>query len=158
MKTFKLKPTRLMSFDEADRLIERYYDGITSGEEEKRLQAFLSQARLPERYAPEQAIFGYFGSQKTQKSVLLRSVLGWASGAAALLVLAIGIQLLLQPASAANYAYVDGHKITNMKAVKTQALSSIENVTNGDNEVKQSLDNVSDQRLIEQQLDVFSGE
>jgi len=158
MRTFKFKPTRLMNFDEADRLIERYYDGLTSGDEEKKLQAFLSQAHLPERYAPEQAIFGYFGSRKGQKSFSLRDALGWTSGIAAILVLAVGIQLFVQPASATNYAYVDGHKITNIKAVKSQALSSIGSVSNGDKEVKQCLDNVSDQRLIEQQLEVFSGE
>ena len=48
-------------YEAIDRLIEKYYEGMTSVEEEKRLQAFLSRTGLPEKYAPEQAIWEKLG-------------------------------------------------------------------------------------------------
>ena len=43
---------------EADRLLEKYYDGLTTTAEERLLQQFLLQDNLPTRYDPDKAILG----------------------------------------------------------------------------------------------------
>jgi len=144
-----------LSYDEADGLLERYYDGLTTGEEEKRLRLFLSQPNLPARYEPEQAIFGYFGTPKAKPVFSLRPNMRWAGGIAALLLLTVGLQWFVQSAGATNYAWVNGKRITNTADIKREALSSISDVSAGD-EVQQSLDNVSGHEIMEQQLEIFS--
>ena len=145
-----------MTYHEADQLIERYYDALTTGGEEKHLREFLSQPGLPERYKAEQAILGYFGAPKVQKVFVLPPYLRWVSGIAAVMLLAVGLQFYAGSVAATNYAYIDGHKITNVADIKQKALASLSNVSGGDAVVQQNLENVSDAETIEQQLDVFS--
>jgi len=145
-----------MTFGEADALIEKYYDGFTTVEEEKRLQAFLSQNGLPERYAAEQAIFGYFKNRKSKQAFTLRPYLKWAGSVAAVFVILVAGLQFIQP-TYASYAYVNGKKITDLDQVKVQALNSLNNVSGKNNEVKQTLNDITDNQLIKQQLDVFSG-
>lgn len=145
-----------INFEEADKLIDRYYDGLTSGEEEKRLHIFLSRTDLPSKYHAEQAIFGYFGATKNKPVIRLKPYLSWASGIAAMVALVVGLNFYSQSVSATNFAYVDGHKITNKAEVKKQALASLNDISGGETEVEQSLDNVSDADVINQQLNVFA--
>ena len=49
----------ILTNEQADLLIERYYEGLTTGQEENQLRAFLSRTDLPEIYRAEQAMFGY---------------------------------------------------------------------------------------------------
>jgi len=144
-----------MSYDEADALLERYYDGLTTGEEEKRLRLFLSQPVLPARFEPEQAIFGYFHTSKAKLVFSIRPYMRWAGGVAALLLLTVGLQWFAHSVRATNYAWVNGNRITNTADIKREALASIGDVSAG-NEIQQSLDNVSGHEIMEQQLEVFS--
>ena len=145
-----------ITFDEADRLIERYYEGETSVEEEKRLHTFLAQSRLPEKYAAEQAIFGYFDKRKQKNTFSLQPYLRRVGGAAAAIVIFVaGIQSI--GSAQASYAYVDGVKITNIAEVKSRALAELTELSNSNNEVQKSLNDVTNNQLIKQQLEVFSG-
>lgn len=149
--TFKHKIT----FEQADKLIERYYDGFTTVEEEKLLHRFLSQVNLPAKYKTEQAIFGYFETQMQKPVFSVRPYIQWAGAAAAVLVFAVGIQTFMHR-DTINYAYVNGVRITNKNEIKTQALASLYNVSAENNEVEQSIENLNDNGIIQQQLDVFS--
>ena len=152
----KLKINKNMTYDEADKLIERYYDGLTDVEEEKRLQAFLSQTGLPERYKAEQAIFGYFDVRKQKAKIFtIKPYLQWVGSAAAVLLIAFGIQFFGNVST--SYAYVDGVKITNVREIKAQALASITEVKGDNDEIETSLNAVSGNEIVKQQLDVFSG-
>jgi hypothetical protein len=84
----KLKIKHKITCEQADQLIEKYYDGFTTVEEEKLLQDFLAQAGLPAKYKPEQAIFGYFDTKKQKPAFSIRPYIRWAGAAAAVLVLA----------------------------------------------------------------------
>ncbi len=152
----KISIKHRISYGEADRLIERYYDGLTTVEEEKRLQRFLAQSGLPERYQPEQAIFGYFEKKKRKPVFRIQPYIRWASAAAAVVVVAFSVQRFTAGKSS-DYAYVNGVKITNINEVKSQALASISDVTTDNNEVEKSFGNLNDNELMQQQLDVFSG-
>lgn len=151
----KLKFKHKITFEQADKLIERYYDGFTTVDEEKLLHQFLSQVNLPAKYKTEQAIFGYFETKKQKPAFSIRPYIQWAGSAAAVLVFAIGIQTYVQQ-DTINYAYVNGVKITNKNEIKTQALASLSNVSADNNEVEQSLENLNDNGIMQQQLDVFS--
>lgn len=49
-----------MKREELDLLLSKYYDGLTTPEEEKTLKVFFSGQDVPEGYEPEKAIFGYY--------------------------------------------------------------------------------------------------
>jgi hypothetical protein len=146
----------ILTNEQADLLIERYYEGLTTGEEENQLRAFLSRTDLPEIYRAEKAMFGYFGAQKSKPAFSMKSYLGWASGAAATIALFVGLNFYTQSVSAGNFAFVDGHKITNTTEVKRQAFASMQELSDGEREIKESLQNVSGADVINQQLNVFA--
>ncbi|MDD3079771.1 MAG: hypothetical protein PHH37_11820 [Paludibacter sp.] len=152
----KLKRRHNLSFEEADALIEKYYDGLTSGEEEKHLHEFLAQRGLPERYKAEQAIFGYFERKKHKPALNMKPVLNWASGIAAMLVIAAGLHFYTTANTKSNYAYVNGVKITKLSEVKSKALMSLNEVSATNNEVEQCFQNMTANDVVQQQLDIFA--
>ena len=150
---FKMKYR--LSFSEADRLIEKYYDGLTTGREEKQLNEFLMQPDLPEQYTPERAIFGYFDHKKEKPPLSMHSFQRWAAVAAVVVLGIYGTQLFVYT-DQSNYAYINGRKVSDIREVKLQALASIGDISTSNHEVQESLKNINDNELIEQQLDVFS--
>lgn len=53
-----------MDFEKIDKLLEKYWDGKTSLEEEKELQAFFREASVPESLKDTANLFRYFQQQK----------------------------------------------------------------------------------------------
>jgi hypothetical protein len=150
--SMKWNNKQTMSYDEADGLLERYYDGLTTGEEEKRLRLFLSQPNLPARYEPEQAIFGYFGTPKAKPVFSIRPYMRWVGGVAALLLLTVGLQWFVVQKTT-DYAFVDGVKITDKQLVKRVAESSMKEMSCGTEGQSVKLD---PKELMKQQLGAFS--
>lgn len=146
-----------LSFGEANRLIEKYYDGLTTGIEERQLQKFLLRSDLPEQYKAEQAIFGYFDHKKEKTHVSTLSAMRWVGIVAAvvLVMIVVGPQLLLS-ANQSNYAYIDGKKVSDMREIRLQAIATLDDISSSKDEVKESLKNINDKELIELQLEVFS--
>jgi hypothetical protein len=152
----KIKLKYKLSFSETDKLIERYYDGLTSVEEEKQLTEFLSQPNLPAKYEPEQAIFGYFSQKKQKAHFSLKPYIRWISAAAVILSVVFGLQFL-EAGNRGDYAYIDGKKITDIQEVKSQALASLSDIDSGSDEMEKSFKNLNNKDLIKDQLDIFSG-
>jgi hypothetical protein len=134
----------------AEVLLEKYYEGLTSVEEEKQLQRFLSQKHLPERFEADKAILGYFASHKKQGKIQILPLWRWTSIAASV---AIGILIVhfLMPRKFDSYAYIDGKKVTNIEQVKKQALAAVQSWSNSDNDT-----NLDTEELINQQLQLFA--
>lgn len=152
--TFKNK---YISQVEADRIIDRYYEGLSNAEEEKKLQVFLSQKGLPKKYAAEQAMFGYFTQQKnvqTAKSSFF-SVYRVSAAAAVLLFFAITFQWF-NATQTNSFAFVDGVRITNNAEIKVLAANSLQTLSGGDELVSDAFSNLSDNDIVEQQLEVFA--
>jgi hypothetical protein len=145
-----------LNFSEADMLIEKYYEGLTTVEEEKQLRDFLSQPSLPERFEPEQAILGYFNHKKQKTHFSLLPTIRWASAAAVIALIIIGSQLFVIERQS-NYAYIDGKKVTDVREIKSQALASLSDISSSTDEVAEGLKSINGNELIQQQLDVFSG-
>ncbi|MEI7504022.1 MAG: hypothetical protein WCJ61_12140 [Paludibacter sp.] len=148
----KIRIKNKINFSEADKLIESYYDGLTSVEEEKQLRNFLSQSNLPERYKPEQAIFGYFVGKKMKVQFSLRPYIRWASVAAVLAFVAVTIHFL-STENLPNYAYVDGKKITDVQLVKNLAETSLKEISDKKEQGNAKLDA---KELMKAQLNAFS--
>ena len=152
----KLNKRNIITDQEAEKLIEKYYEGETTVDEENQLRTYLAQSNVPDRFEPEKAIFGYFESKKPKKRFILQPYLRWMEVAAVVAGVIISVSLF-QRAGNTNYAYVDGKKITDMQTIKSLAHSTIINVVSDNNEVKQGLDNIKNNEMIKTQLDVFSG-
>ncbi len=135
MNTIRITPKK------ADRLLERYYDGLTTTAEERSLQLFLTQDNLPPRFDPDKAILGYFRANKThalepasgetndlplrhRKRWLYPSLIG--SGAvAALFTLLFTFNYLTHP-STDNYAYIHGKRVTDKVLLVSSMQSSLD--------------------------------
>ncbi|HOH23401.1 MAG TPA: hypothetical protein PLH70_06905 [Bacteroidales bacterium] len=153
----KILKRNIISLQEAEKLIERYYEGETSVAEENLLREYLSGKNVPAQFEAEKAIFGYFKSEKEKKNVrVLSKTLKWVASVAAVAAVFITVLLINQP-SATSYAYVDGKKITNKKEILTLAQTTIDNLKPEIDEVEKGLENIQSGQVIETQLDVFAG-
>lgn len=152
----KIRLKHKMSFEEADMLIEKYYEALTSAEEEKRLREFLSQPDLPERYEAEKAIFGYFGKKKEKKQYNFQSFVRWTSVAAAVAVIVLSIKIFDNNPTV-GYAFINGQEITDVQTIKSLAISSLTDVSSANNDVEDGLKDIQGNEAIEEQLNVFSG-
>ena len=146
-----------MSFAEADRIIERYYEGESTVAEEKLLQKFLSSEKLPAKYDAERAIFGHFKPEKAVVSqrFILPGYTKWAAAIA--LTFTVGLSTLLYTErTPESFAMIDGIMVTDNSTIHELMISSIAEVSDN-NEVEESLNNINNTNLINEQLEVFSG-
>lgn len=151
----KVKFRYKLTFEQADKLIEKYYDGRTTVEEEKRLHGFLTQANLPAKYNSEQTIFGYFNEQKNNKRFQIPTYLRWTAVIAILFIGAFSFQVFTSN-NKQNYAFINGEKISDIKLIKNHALASLSEMTNSKNEIEASINNLNNNNIVKQQLQVFS--
>ena len=136
----RLKLKKTITAQEADALINKYYEGTTTNTEEERLRRFLRQDGLPSKYRAEQAIFGYFEQQAAGKGRAVRIVNICRAAAMVAVVALAGAALykFAKPAYKA-VAYVDGRQITDKKTVKTLAENTLDNVLAADNTIEEQL-------------------
>ncbi|MFZ4581460.1 MAG: hypothetical protein ACOYM7_02310 [Paludibacter sp.] len=153
MRLFKSK---IINFSEADRLIEKYYEGLSTVEEEQKLQQFLVQAKLPEKYKAEQAIFGYLKPAQTKARIVFPLYIRQAAMVALVLTAAFTIQTFVY-AQGSGYAIVNGKKITNTSEIKRIAIKSLREISSTNNEVEQGLKSINNSEIVQQQLEVFNG-
>ena len=151
----KIRYIHSFSFEKADKLIEKYYDGLTTVAEEKELRGFLSQSNLPEQYKVERDILGFFEAKKKKQKLKVQLIpfQRWSSVAAVLVIGVFCIKFYMT-AYPSNFAYVDGEKITDASQVKQSAMASLNDLSS--DEVEDGLNSLNDSELIDQQLSVFS--
>jgi hypothetical protein len=154
-KRMKIRIKNRISASEADRLIEKYYEGLTSLKEEKLISDFLLQQDIPERFAVEKDIFGYFGHKKHKAVFSISPFIRW-TGVAAGIISVIFCLRVLTNIHTSNYACIDGEKTTNMTEIKNQALASLSGMSSKTNEVEEGFKNLDNHESVEQQLKVFS--
>ena len=83
----KLIRRNIITVDEAEKLMEKYYEGSTTVAEENQLRTFLAQSNVPPQFEAEKTIFGYYESKKDRKNFRLQPYLRWAAAA----VIAAGV-------------------------------------------------------------------
>lgn len=100
---------------QADTLLERYYEGLTSKEEEDLLRDFLTSCNVDERhYKADKAVWGFIetGRMYDKRSRKFRQYRMYGVAASLLLVLGWGIGSLLLPDSEC-VAYVNGKQCSD---------------------------------------------
>ena len=150
----KLIRRNIITVDEAEKLMEKYYEGSTTVAEENQLRTFLAQSNVPPQFEAEKTIFGYYESKKDRKNFRLQPYLRWAAAA----VIAAGVIIpvsIFQASGKTNYAYINGVKITNTQEIISLAQTTI-NYVSDNNEVEDGLDNLMNDETIKTQLDAFS--
>ncbi|MBP1663987.1 MAG: hypothetical protein H6Q19_1127 [Bacteroidetes bacterium] len=150
----KLIRRNIITVQEAEKLLEKYYEGCTTVTEENLLRTFLAQSNVPPQFEAEKAIFGYYESKKTGKHFSLQPYLKWAAAAAIVAGIIIPVSIF-QASAKTNYAYINGVKITNTQEIISLAHTTI-NFVSDNNEVEDGLDNLKNDETIKNQLDAFS--
>ena len=140
---------KIINIQEAETLVNKYYEGYTSGEEEKLLYTFLSQKNLPKQFEADKAILGYFASRKKKSKIRIIPLLRWASLAASVII-GIIIFNFISPAKSESFAYIDGRKVTDIEQIKEQAFATINSWSGSDLNT-----NLDTDELINQQLQLF---
>ncbi len=199
--------SRIISIQEAEVLLGKYYDGLTSKEEERLLHDFLAREDIPARFQAEKAMFGYFDIQKKSideavdnlqillpefdednlriqtisneydaiESALIKTgdidetkslkskprgklirMISWMSVAAVVMAFIFTTRSYSQ--SKNDFAYINGKKCTNLNIIKEEAITSMNVLSEEDDEVSKSAGLLErDNEVIEQQLSIFAG-
>lgn len=146
---------KMITIKDADLLIEKYYEGLTTLAEEKQLHDFLLQKNLPARFDTEKAVFGFFAGQKAKSKGKKIQMLRWASVAAVFITMFFSTGYLFSQ-NDKDYVCIDGKRYTDLSIVKSIALESINDLAGTNDEVKTSAGLLQDnQDLIQQQLSLF---
>ena len=122
-------------YNEIEELIERFFEGQTSNEEERKLYAFFANENIPERLLLYRPVFEYFetgireeestGQKKNIQSTSSKKIRIWISIAASLLILiSFGIYHFTREKEfnpyEGSYIIRNGVKITDPKIVNPE--------------------------------------
>ncbi len=157
-----------------DDLLNKYFEGETSVEEERHLRAFFASDKVPQRLAIYKPMFAYFDEEikkKQQKQKVFPAkrsrLFYWVSGIVAGLLLLVGLrQMLFTPDPcycSDNYVVINGRCYTDLNTVRSLALEALHEVATPAEEYfpEEDMETI-DREIIENQLkelgDIFSDE
>lgn len=135
-----------------DRLLEKYFEGMTSCEEERELRRFFTEEEVPERLLTYCPLFACLAEKaekvrRTEATRKPKTVAIWKravrhralytlGGIAAGLLLLVSISGLFEPsAGAESYVVINGTRYTDRKLVEAKALEALQNVGFTDDEL-----------------------
>lgn len=144
----------IISPEESDVLLQKYYEGETSNAEEQLIVDFLAQKRIHERFNADKAIFGFFSDKKQKPKAIHIPLMKWASIAAVLFGL-IFLGKGFYNDKQNDFTYINGQKHTDTQIVKEQALASLDNLSASCNEIETSAENLRNDDLVASQLQLF---
>jgi hypothetical protein len=126
-----------------DDLLNSYFEGETTAEEEQQLRDFFASGKAPQRLAAYKPLFAYFDEEirkeqeqaKTKTPPARRKLLYWVSGIAATVLLLIGLRQAFIPAAlpdpclcSGNYVIINGRCYTDMEKARSMALEALQEV------------------------------
>ena len=141
-----------------DELLDKYFEGETSCEEERELRRFFTEEEVPEHLQTYRPLFAYLNREATsmaepteEKSVTTESAkevpaqrkpfrlyrtFYAVSGIAAGLLLLLGVPL---SGVHENYVVIDGQRYTDEKLVEAKALEALQNASFTDEDLSNLL-------------------
>ena len=147
-----------------DELLDKYFEGETSCEEERRLRRFFTEEeKVPEHLLVYRPLFVYLDKEATSmtgkeatstitpeekqkeqpfgKPSRLHRMFYTASGIAAGLLLLLGVAKIIFPLSGVpqNYVVIDGRRYTDEKLVEAKALEALQNASFTDEDLSNLL-------------------
>lgn len=124
-----------------DLLLEKYFEGETTLEEESILRNYFRQSEIEDRHKVYAPMFNYFSAERKEAAVEKKKKIPfyvWISVAASILLI-IGIRSFNSVSvgndTGGTFVYVDGKKVTDQAEVSVAALNSIRVVSEVDNDV-----------------------
>ena len=131
-------------------LLNKYFEGETTCEEERRLRRFFAEGLVPEHLEVYRPMFAFFEAEQKElaempelapfekKTKTVRQYLTYSlSAAAAAILLLVGISGIyrhLSPAPA-NYVIIDGKEYTDVHLIREQAMVAFRDVSLSEEEV-----------------------
>lgn len=134
-----------------DRILERYFEGESTLEEEQILRNYFGQPEIEERHKIYAPIFQFFITESSENSESdTKETIGkkkkfnikpWISIAASIAII-VGLFMIftLRIDNSANKSivYINGNKTTDINIINDEALNSIENITDMDESIVES--------------------
>lgn len=145
-------------------LLEKYFEGETSAEEEKTLRQFFSSREVPEHLRMYTPLFAYFDEEirKAEGTKVVmpqrRIIFRWVSGIAAAVLVLLGIgQIYFFPGRAYcadNYVVINGRCYTDIHKIREHAFHALQEVSDSDREFFPVMgdDEMMDREIIENQF------
>jgi tRNA G46 methylase TrmB len=127
-------------------LLEKYFEGLTSLEEEQALREYFQGEKIDPELKIYQPLFQFFANARP-RVLRLPSLAwrGWGKGlswlsiaAAACILLFIGLKLTHRTLPETSQAYIDGKKYTNIEVIQIEALKALDNLSDSDEDVYSS--------------------
>ena len=138
-----------------DELLDKYFEGETSCEEERWLRRFFTEEQVPEHLQVYRPLFLYLNQETTSiagpkekqkklpsgKSSRFYRISYTISGVAAGLLLLLGAAKIIFPLSGTpeNYVVIDGQRYTDEKLVEAKALEALQNASFTDEDLSNLL-------------------
>lgn len=149
-----------MTIDNISNLIDKYFDGETTLDEEKKLREYFSQqdSMLHSELLQYAPLFRYFEHERenkalesiihpqptdndgiTQKRNKRSLYIRYTAAAASLAILiAVGFKFSSLNNTNRTMAYIDGKKISNIETINNQAINALNNIEEVDEETMNS--------------------
>lgn len=130
-----------MNMNDIDKLLEKYFEGETSLDEEQILRDYFLRTKIEDRHKEYKPIFNFFSEEKREtvvhKKKIAPSFFRWIGIAASVLLIAGIWSLFYTPngKETKSLVYVDGKEITDIRLINTEVLNSIDNITDINEEV-----------------------
>lgn len=133
-----------------DKILERYFEGESTLEEEQILRKYFNQPQIAERHKVYAPIFQFFiveSSENSEQNIVQTiekrerfNLKPWISIAASIAII-VGLYIIFSPQienSNKSIVYINGNKTTDINIINNEALNSIENVTDMDESIVES--------------------
>jgi len=143
-------------------LLEQYFEGLTTAEEEALIRRYFSDGDLPDELRAYKPLFAYFDGEikksPSTRKTRNKSFVLWISGIAASITLLAGSYLLAShpkkcPASG-NYVIIDGRCYTDAATIHSATLKSLRDISE-DESFAPDQNASTVQNIVENQLKEF---
>lgn len=131
-----------------DNILERYFEGETSLKEEEALRQYFSQGNIDAKYQHYAPLFGFFTEEREalaavtpEKKKVRRLPHHIWSGIAAGILFVTGVWTIYsiqKENNSRSMVYINGEKISNEQIINSQALISLQNISEIDEDILSS--------------------
>lgn len=129
-----------------EELLNKYFEGETSCQEEKELRALFMKGDVPEELKVYTPLFAYmeqevqeFRSQKKKKNTFFNHILYAISGVAACLLLVLATNAVYTYSKPDSYVIIDGKRYTDTELIREHAQIAFNDVKFTQDELFESL-------------------
>jgi hypothetical protein len=127
-----------------DHLLEKYFEGETSLQEESLIRTYFQQGKIADHHQVYAPMFAFFSQERQEAAPIAQRkrkipLFVWASVAASI-VLLISVRLFFSSEEVTPHSvvYVNGVKMSDSQTINSEALNSIQSISHIDGEVMNS--------------------